>query len=75
MIVTLFLLVAIFFGNDANAHMLMKFPPPRGYKGFPAYADIDYNLNAPLPNSVPVIYKCFSRQCARESLRAQWGQL
>lgn len=34
------------------AHMLMKSPPPRGYKNNPSYPAIDYDLNAPLPSLV-----------------------
>lgn len=36
----------------ANAHMLMKSPLPRGYKGNPAYQPIDYDLKSPLPSLV-----------------------
>ena len=35
-----------------DGHMLMRFPPPRGYKENTSYGDIDYNLNAPLPSNV-----------------------
>lgn len=33
-------------------HMLMKSPPPRGYKNNPSYPAIDYDLNGPLPSLV-----------------------
>lgn len=35
-----------------SAHMLMKTPLTRGYKGNPSYSPIDYDLNGPLPRLV-----------------------
>ena len=35
-----------------NAHVLMKYPPARGYKGNPSYQPIDYDLTAPLASLV-----------------------
>lgn len=31
-----------------QGHMLMSYPPSRGYSGNPLYQPIDYNLNGPL---------------------------
>ena len=35
----------------ASAHMLMSFPPPRGYKGNPSYGNIDYDLSSPMKST------------------------
>ena len=49
------LLLFYLFNSQAVAvlgHMLMKSPPPRGYKNNVLYPAIDYDLNGPLPSLV-----------------------
>jgi hypothetical protein len=33
-------------------HMIMSFPPPRGYKGNAFYTNVDYDLMAPMKTPV-----------------------
>ena len=72
------LLIYILKSRCILAHMLMKSPPPRGYKNNPVYPAIDYDLNGPLPSLVTssksnyqFIIKFICSQCVKESLLEQ----
>jgi hypothetical protein len=53
-----------------DAHMLMKFPLPRGYSGNQAYSPIDYDLKSPLPDAK----MCKGKPLGTPTLTVQAGQ-